>query len=168
MARPSLCPPPPPPPICARLRCWQDPGLFPGSHSPYPGPPPPRAPAVPVTMVGGVLGSQVVQRGPHALSQGASLCLLPWPTAPHVESSCFHAVPARLSQEELAGTELMGPLWRGCQIPPRARSHLGTHQNPHVCRAHGKVGQRPQLGPPDSLTELAQPRQGGAACPQGE
>ena len=110
-----LCPP----------QCWQDPGLFPGSHSPYPGPPPPRAPAVPVTMVGGVLGSQVVQRGPHALSQGASLCLLPWPTAPHVESSCFHAVPARLSQENLLELSSWAHCGGAVRFPPEPGAILG-------------------------------------------
>lgn len=121
--------------------------FFPGCCSPHPGSPPPRASVTPVAVVGVVLGSQVVQRGPHTLSQGAPLCLLPRPTAPHVASSCFHAAPVNLSQEELAGTELMGPVWKGCQITRRAQGPLGTHRDSHVCRAHRKVGQRPQLGP---------------------
>ena len=87
--------------------------------------PPPRASATSVAVVGGVLGSQVVQRGPHAVSQGAPLCLLPRPTAPHVAYSCFHAAPVSLSQEELAGTELTGQVWGHFRFPPEPGAHLG-------------------------------------------
>lgn len=97
----------------------------------------------------GCLWSQDVPRGgPHPLSQGASLCpLLPPGARPRGVSSHFHTAPVNPSQEELAGTELMGPVY--VEVLPNSPQNPGPawgHRNLHVYRGHAKVSQRPQLG----------------------
>lgn len=96
----------------------------------------------------GVCGARICRGGPHPLSQGASLCPLLQPVARRRGvSSHFHTAPVSPSQEELAGTELMGPVC--VEVLPNSPQNPGPawgHRKRHVYTGHGKVSQRPQLG----------------------
>ena len=120
--------------------------FFPGCCSPHPGPHPPGLLPHLLLWLGVFCGARSC-RGVPMLYLREPLCASchgPRPRTWHLPVSTQHlSVFHRKNLLELSSQAWCGG---GCQIPPRARGPLGTHQNPHVCRAHGKVGQRPQLG----------------------
>ena len=145
--------------------------IFPASHSAQPEPPslelvlPPAA-----AVLGRVSVEPGYAEGVPTLYLREPLCApccSPWPGGGG-GSSHFHTAPVNPSQEELAGTELMGP---ACvevlpNYPQKPWALLGTPKPSHL-QGPRKGQPEATAGIPRGLTERAWPRPRGAA-PRGQ